>query len=92
MEASTMSLSKTGLSGTDQISVKEAYVALYRFVDAYWERGGRHDGSVTLLRHGLGPSLDPGDESVVQTTDPASWDDWLTAVVAARNEGLPDEL
>lgn len=79
-------------SGSDLISVKDAYVAMYRFVDAYWKRGGRRDGSVTLLRHALGPSADPHDEAVIQTSDPASWSDWLTAIKSARVEGFPDDL
>lgn len=87
-----MSPDSTNSHGTDQITVKEAYIALYRFIDAYWERGGRRDGSVTLLRHALGPETEPGDETVLRTADPASWGDWLAAVNAARSEGLPTEL
>jgi len=79
------------LAGSEQISIRDAYIAMYRFVDAYWERGGRRDGSVTLLRHALGPTADPNNESALQTSDPASWDDWIAAVNAAR-EGLPPEL
>jgi hypothetical protein len=81
-----------GLLGTDQISVRDAYIAMYHFVDAYWERGGRRDGSVTLLRHALGPTVDPHDETALQTGDPASWSDWLAAVRTADIKGLPDEL
>jgi len=80
------------LVGTDQISLRDAYIAMYRFVDEYWKRGGRRDGSVTLLRHALGPAADPHDETALQTSDPASWSDWLAAVRAARAKGLPEEL
>lgn len=80
------------LSGLDQISLKDAYLAMYYFVDAYWERGGRGDGSVTLLRHAIGPAADSHEETAFQTTDPASWSDWLAAVRAAIAKGLPDVL
>lgn len=76
----------------DEISVKDAYIAMYHFVDAYWKRGGRRDGSVSLLRHAIGPSADPRDEAVLETADPASWGDWLAAVETARAKGLPQEL
>jgi hypothetical protein len=64
-----MSLGEAGSLGADQISVRDAYIAMYRFVYAYWKRGGRRDGSVTLLRHALGPSADPNDDAVLQTSD-----------------------
>jgi|HubBroStandDraft_6_1064221.scaffolds.fasta_scaffold156742_2 hypothetical protein len=84
-----MSPSNADLHGADQISVRDAYIAMHRFVNAYWERGGRRDGSVTLLLHALGPTADPHDETALQTSDPASWSDWLAAVSAANAEGLP---
>lgn len=78
---------------TDEtIAIRDAYLAMYYFVTAYWERGGRRDGSVTLLRHAIGPSRDPNQPDILQTADPASWDDWLAAVVLARSQGIPDEL
>ena len=91
-EASIMSHDDLEFSGSDLISVNDAYLAMYRFVDAYWERGGRGDGSVTLLRHALGPSADPHDQTAIQTSDPASWGDWLAAVKAAKAEGFPGNL
>jgi hypothetical protein len=75
-----------------RLTPKEAYIAMYRFVDGYWQRGGRRDGSVTLLRHALGPTADPLEETALQTADPASWSDWLMAIAATRAQGLPDEL
>jgi hypothetical protein len=87
-----MSPADLEFSGSDLISVYDAYVAMYRFVDAYWKRGGRGDGSITLLRHALGPSADPYNQTLIQTSDPASWADWLAAVKAAKAEGLPDNL
>ena len=74
------------------LSVRDAYLAMFYFVDAYWQRGERGDGSVTLLRHDLGPAADPDDENVLITTDPAFWTDWLVAVESARSRGLPSRL
>jgi hypothetical protein len=76
----------------EEMSVREAYLAAYYFVRAYYERGGRRDGSVTLLLTALGPSPDPNDPDGFRTDDPASWDDWLAAVEKARREGIPESL
>lgn len=73
---------------TDALSLTDAYIAMYYFVDAYWRRGGCTDGNVTLLTHALQPAPDVADEAVLQTTDPAFWSDWLAAVERARAEGL----
>jgi hypothetical protein len=74
------------------ISVRDAYLAMFYFIDAYWQRGGRADGSITLLRHALGPTTDPDSESSLLTADPASWSDWLSAVDLARSQGVPTAL
>jgi hypothetical protein len=74
------------------LTPRQAYLAMYYFIDAYWQRGGQLDGSVRLLRHAVGPTADPSDESVLQTADPASWTDWLTAIETAESHGLPDHL
>jgi hypothetical protein len=76
----------------DCLTVRDAYLAMFYFVDAYWCRGGANDGSVTLVRHDLGPASDPDDESLLQTTDPAFWEDWLTAIEKARSQGIPAKL
>ena len=65
---------------------------MYYFVRAYWERGGKRDGNVTLLLSAIGPFEDPKAPEGLMTTDPAFWDDWLTAVEQARAKGLPAEL
>jgi hypothetical protein len=64
---------------------------MYYFVRAYWERGGKRDGNVTLLLSDIGPFEDPKAPEKLMTTDPAFWDDWLTAVEQARSKGLPAE-
>jgi hypothetical protein len=80
------------VSGSDQITVRDAYLAMYWFVDAYWKRGGQRDDGVALLRHALGPSANSENETAVETSDPASWSDWINAVRTARIEGLPNHL
>jgi hypothetical protein len=56
------------------------------------ERVGKRDGNVTLLLNAIGPFEDPMAPEKLMTTDPAFWDDWLTAVEQARTKGLPAEL
>jgi hypothetical protein len=80
------------LDANSSIILGDAYIAMYYFVSAYWERGGKNDGSVTLLRHAIGPEEEPGRDDVLRTTDPALWDDWIAAVKKTRSEGMPTEL
>lgn len=65
---------------------------MYYFVRGYWKRGGQRDGNVTLLLNAIGPFEDPKTPEKLMRTDPALWDDWLTAVEKARTKGLPAEL
>jgi hypothetical protein len=65
---------------------------MYYFIDAYWQRGGRTDGSVALLRHAVGPAANPDNDDALLTTDPAFWSDWLAAIETARSNGVPREL
>jgi len=65
---------------------------MHYFLDAYWQRGGRADGSVTLLRHAPGPIRDPDNEDALLTTDPAFWDDWWAAIDKARSDSIPTTL
>jgi hypothetical protein len=74
------------------LTARDAYLAMYYFVRAYWERGGKRDGNVTLLLNAIGPFEDPKAPQQLMTTDPAFWDDWLAAVQEARTKGLPAEL
>jgi hypothetical protein len=76
--------------GSDLISVRDAYIAMFRFVDAYWKRGKRLDGSVTLLVDDMAAYADPKDPVDLSTSDPAFWSDWLEAVKAAKS-GPPPE-
>lgn len=76
----------------ETLDLADAYVAMYYFIDAYWKRGKRLDGSVALLLHAVGPSRINEDRTEVETADPACWNDWLAAVAIARENGLPSEL
>lgn len=76
----------------DCLTVRDAYLAMFYFIDAYWQRGGRTDGSVRLLRHDVGLTANPENAATLLTTDPAFWTDWLAAVESARSRGLPTEL
>jgi hypothetical protein len=79
-------------SEEDCLTVGEAYLAMFYFVDSYWKRGGRSDGSVTLLRNDLGPLPSSDTKAEVETTDPAFWSDWLEAIRIARAKGIPGQL
>src|SRR4051812_193186 len=61
---------------TDQITVHEAYAAMYRYLERVYELTGADDvggllGSMSLLPDG-------------QTADPAAWTDWIRAVEEVR--------
>jgi hypothetical protein len=77
--------------GSENISLTTAYIAMYRFVEAYWERGNRVEGSVTLLCSDMAPFSDPKAEGSIWTSDPAFWNDWVKAVEVAVDLGpLPN--
>ena len=79
-------------SSLPPVTVEDAYLAMYYFVRSYWERGGKRDGSVTLLLSDIGPFKDLRNPGLLMTTDPAFWDDWLAAIERARKQGVPREL
>lgn len=60
------------------LSEHDAYAAMFRFLDAYWERNGHPDelgsllGSMALLEDGV-------------PADSAMWEDWLNAIKAVQN-------
>jgi hypothetical protein len=74
------------------LRTKDAYVAMCYFVKAYWERGGRRDGSITLLLNAIGPSAAAEDSELLLTNDPACWSDWLEAIEQAKRESVPKKL
>jgi hypothetical protein len=91
-EESTVSRAEGQQVLIPSLTPREAYLAMYYFVDAYWERGGKRDGNVMLLRKAMMPFNDQPNPDTVATDDPAFWDDWLTAIEKARTQGLPEEL
>jgi len=83
-----MSHDSQEIQADTMISVRDAYLALYYFVNAYFERGGRRDSGLVMLLHDIGPRERAGQ---VETNDPAFWYDWLDAVKTARSQGFPGE-
>ena len=70
-----------------KLSLVEAYLAMYYFISAYWEQGGRIDESLGILLNDVTPEKVVDDE--LETLDPGSWSAWLDAVQAALEKGLP---
>ncbi len=60
----------------NKIDKKQAYLAMFAFLEEHWNRTKSDDlavllGSMSLLRDG-------------ETADPAIWNDWITAVKKAE--------
>lgn len=72
-----------------QMDAMMAYRAMFRFLENYWERGGRNDEDIAALLGSMNLDTFPGDEPA----DPAMWDDWLEAIdeVMAAQERRIDE-
>jgi hypothetical protein len=65
------------------LTPEQAYRAMYRFVEAYWERGGRQPGELVLFMSYAEPGKwEPAEDNPVGSGDPAAWDDWLDAIKA----------
>lgn len=64
-----------------ELSVREAYLCMVNFLEAYWERGERSSDDLANLLSGL-PLLQDGLSS-----DPAMMSDWLDAVRAVTGKG-----
>jgi hypothetical protein len=68
---------------SDQISVRQAYVAMYQYLKRIYDLTGSDElggllGSMSLLPDG-------------QPADPAAWSDWLRAVGDATEGAWDDE-
>jgi hypothetical protein len=63
------------------LTENEAFEAMRRFLQAFWERGGSNPESdlVDVLSW---TASDVWADGV--TSDPAQWDDWLSAVRSVR--------
>mgnify|MGYP000205072832 CR=1 FL=1 len=66
-----------------RLSPEEAYAAMYAFLDAYWERGGRSAEELAILLGGMAilPDGSPAD--------PALWAEWIDAIRAVRAREAP---
>jgi hypothetical protein len=53
-----------------------AYKAMVRFLENYYERGGRNDDEIAVLLSSMSTEIFQDGE----TADPAIWDDWLHAI------------
>jgi hypothetical protein len=61
------------------LSEQQAFQVMIRFLDAYWERGGRPDAIGDLLG-----SLASGPFADGEPADPALWREWLDAIGGER--------
>jgi hypothetical protein len=61
--------------GMDKLTERQAYDAMFRFLDGYWKRNGKPDELGGLLG-----SMDREMWTDGMPGDPAMWDDWLEAV------------
>ncbi|HEY0599310.1 hypothetical protein [Brevundimonas sp.] len=71
----------TDTLGVQELSIREAYQCMFRFLDSYWERGGKSDDQIAMLLGGMALSSDG------ITMDPAMMSDWLEAVRAVTGKG-----
>lgn len=66
---------------SDQLSTRDAYRAMFRFLEAYYDRTGSDELGAIL--GGLAITEDG------QPMDPAAWTDWLAAVRDVTGGGNP---
>jgi hypothetical protein len=64
---------------SDRLSTREAYEAMFRFLEAHYDRTGSDE--LGALLGGL--AIDEDGEPM----DPAAWTDWLAAVRIATDGG-----
>jgi hypothetical protein len=64
----------------ESITVGRAFDAMRRFLEGYWERGGKKSDDLAVLLGSL--NRDEGSRSL--PLDPALWSDWLDAIEEAR--------
>ena len=64
----------------------EAYDAMFVFLEAYWERGGKSSDDIA----GLLGSMNRTVFKDRVTADPAQWHDWIAAIEFAKRKNLND--
>jgi hypothetical protein len=76
----------------DQISVRDAFLAMRNFLYRYWEEGKRTDDGLSdvLSSSSLRIWKQEGDEP--RTADPAFWLDWTRAVRDALDGLQPEDV
>ena len=64
----------------DTLTISEAYDAMFAFLVAYWERGGKSSDDLAVMLGSMNRTLftDRG------TADPAQWHDWERAVASIK--------
>ncbi len=62
------------------VSHIDAFDGMRKFLEAYWERGGKTSDDLAIL---LG-SLNRDESTQSLPLDPAMWEDWLSAVREAQ--------
>jgi hypothetical protein len=68
------------------LSLKEAYLAMFLFLETYWEIGKRTSGDIAGLLGGMNPYQDPTSPAEFATPDGAMWQTWLRAVRGATDQ------
>jgi hypothetical protein len=85
-------LGMKALRPDDQISVRDAFLAMRNFLYRYWEEGKRTDDGLreVLSDSSLRIWKQQGDEP--RTADPAFWHDWTGAVQDALDGIQPEDV
>jgi hypothetical protein len=67
------------------LTVQDAYLALFKFLESFWIRDGRPDDSLAKLLSWAQPVA----AAKGCPTDPAMWGDWLSAIqqVSTKDNG-----
>ena len=68
----------------ETLTIEQAYRAMHRFVEAYWERGGRRSDALALFLSYSETRWESAGDNPLGTGDPAAWNDWLDAGRAAK--------
>ncbi len=64
-----------------ELSIREAYLSMCHFLEAYWERGEKTSDDIAILLGGMTLLADE------VSSDPALLADWLDAVRAVTGKG-----
>lgn len=79
------------------LTLTQAYMAMFRFLEAYYRSKAEPDelamllGDMQPLSHLLDRTVEEDTDSIT-TADPASWHVWLEAVAAILNQGDQESL